>query len=317
MSDSVAPFTVVEARVDAVERVSPSFMRVSFTGPGVDGIGTPGQTFDQRIKLIFPGESGVLPDLEGAGDDWYTAWLAVPEDRRGSMRTYSIRDLTVDGGRTRLVVDFVLHLAEGATGPASRWAAAAQAGDALLLVAPRRDRLDGGGIEFDTSSTGDIVLAGDETAAPAIARILEDLDPATRGTAFIEIPEPSDELHIHAPRGVSVRWLSRAGGDVGSRLIPTVLEHLDVADTAVDPVVETEDLLWETPVYSGSGEAVSVPAAAGDAAATGSASATRFWIAGESRVITTLRRHLVRDLGIPRSSVAFMGYWRIGVAMKG
>lgn len=40
------------------------------------------------------------------------------------------------------------------------------------------------------------------------------------------------------------------------------------------------------------------------------------WVAGESGVVTTLRRHLVRDLGINRSQVAFMGYWRLGVAMR-
>jgi len=34
-------------------------------------------------------------------------------------------------------------------------------------------------------------------------------------------------------------------------------------------------------------------------------------------MVTTLRRRLVKDLGIPRAQVAFMGYWREGVAMKG
>ncbi|MFT4284408.1 MAG: SIP domain-containing protein, partial [Protaetiibacter sp.] len=42
-----------------------------------------------------------------------------------------------------------------------------------------------------------------------------------------------------------------------------------------------------------------------------------YWIAGESGVVTTLRRHLVKDLGIDRSQVSFMGYWRRGVAMRG
>ena len=40
------------------------------------------------------------------------------------------------------------------------------------------------------------------------------------------------------------------------------------------------------------------------------------WIAGESKVVTGLRRHLVKELHIDRSQVAFMGYWRRGVAMK-
>ena len=40
------------------------------------------------------------------------------------------------------------------------------------------------------------------------------------------------------------------------------------------------------------------------------------WIAGESGVVTTLRRHLVKELGMDRRQVAFMGYWRRGVAMR-
>ena len=40
------------------------------------------------------------------------------------------------------------------------------------------------------------------------------------------------------------------------------------------------------------------------------------WIAGESRTVTGLRRALVKDHGIDRRQVAFMGYWRHGVAMK-
>ena len=32
--------------------------------------------------------------------------------------------------------------------------------------------------------------------------------------------------------------------------------------------------------------------------------------------MTGLRRHLVNELGFDRSRVAFMGYWRRGVAMR-
>jgi NADPH-dependent ferric siderophore reductase len=40
------------------------------------------------------------------------------------------------------------------------------------------------------------------------------------------------------------------------------------------------------------------------------------WIAGESKVVTGLRRLLVKELGMDRRQVAFMGYWRRGVAMR-
>ena len=48
------------------------------------------------------------------------------------MRTYTVREVRGEGADTRLVVDFVLHLAEGATGPGSAWAAQATVGDRLV-----------------------------------------------------------------------------------------------------------------------------------------------------------------------------------------
>ncbi len=36
------------------------------------------------------------------------------------------------------------------------------------------------------------------------------------------------------------------------------------------------------------------------------------WIAGEAGVVKRLRRLVVSAFGVPRSCVAFMGYWREG-----
>lgn len=303
-----APYLVARARVEAVERVSPTFARVTFGGPALDDFGTPGAVLDQRIKLIFPSPGHDLPRLEG--DDWYAAWLAVPEAERGSMRTYSIRDLHAGPDGTRVVVDFVLHLQPGLTGPAATWASGAAVGDELLVIGPRRGRASGGGIEYSPGDARRVLLAGDETAAPAVARILEDVDRRVRGTAFLEVPDAADILPIAAPPGVEVRWLVRGGRTHGEALIPAVLEHLgDVVDELVIEDADTENPLWETPVHSTLGEPLE---------SSGPAHPDRyFWIAGESGVVTTLRRHLVKDLGVDRSQVAFMGYWRHGVAMRG
>ena len=82
----------------------------------------------------------------------------------------------------------------------------------------------------------------------------------------------------------------------------------DVRDDEIDPE------LWETPVHSSSGEQV---AGATVVPADDSPHAGLYaWIAGESRVVTGLRRRLVDELGIDRGQVAFMGYWREGVAMR-
>ena len=310
--DTTSPFVLARAEVDVVEPVSPNFVRITFTGADVDQMATPGNTFDQRMKIIFPPASGVLPDLAD-GDDWYQQWLDVPEEERGSMRTYSIRDVVVDdGGATRLVVDFVLHLEPGLTGPAATWASRAQPGDEVLLMGPRRGRTDGGGIEYNPGDAESVLLAGDETAAPAIARILEDAPSDLRGVAFIEVPTAADVLPFAAPAGVDVHWLTRDGAAKhGERLLPAVLAHLDtaVSDTGDSIDAPDDELVWETPEFSRLGEDVnSSVVAPGD---------RYYWIAGESKVVTGLRRHLVKELGVERSQVAFMGYWRRGVAMKG
>ncbi|MEW1963017.1 siderophore-interacting protein [Microbacterium sp. NPDC077644] len=310
------PYVLARAEVRAVERVSPNFVRVTFGGSELDEFGTPGDVYDARIKLVFPPPSGILPDIDRETDDWWGAYLAVPEDERGSMRTYSIRELRtpaaehVEASGTEVVVDFVLHLAPGLTGPASLWASSAAVGDELWIVGPRRGREDRSGIEYAPGAASSVVLVGDETAAPAIARILEDAPRDLRGIAFIEVPVGEDVLPIDAPDRVEVHWLPRGDAAHGLRVIPTVLDYL--GDTGHSEITvqdaEGEDLVWETPIYSGSGETLGAEAADVD---------RYFWIAGESGVVTTLRRHLVKELGIDRAQVAFMGYWRRGVAMRG
>ncbi|GAA1537042.1 NADPH-dependent ferric siderophore reductase [Microbacterium ginsengiterrae] len=305
-----SPYILARAEVRAVDRVSPNFVRITFGGVELDDFGTPGDTQDARIKLAFPPATGILPDIDRDTDDWWGAYLAVPEAERGSMRTYSVRDLRVTDAGTEVVVDFVLHLAPGLTGPASLWASTASVGDELWIVGPRRGREDRSGIEYAPGAASRVCLVGDETAAPAIARILEDAPRDLGGVAFIEVPVAEDVLPIDAPAGVEVHWLPRGGAAHGLRLLPTVLDYL--GDTGHSEITvqdaEGEDLVWETPVYSGSGEKIAPSAAHAD---------RYFWIAGESGVVTTLRRHLVKDLGIDRSQVAFMGYWRRGVSMRG
>ena len=312
-----SPFSVHRARVGSVRRLSANFARITFVGDALADFGNPGATYDQRVKVIFPPASGALPSVDG-GADWYQSWLAVPQDERGSMRTYSIRDIRIDDdGATSVDIDFVLHLVPGKTGPASTWASQSAPGDEVLIVGPRRGRLDGGGIEYLPGSAEQVLLAGDETAVPAIARILADAPDSLRGAAYIEVPDAADAQSIDAPDGVAVHWLPRDGAAPGERLHPAVLAHLGEAPTSAMRVESPEsveellgeELLWETPRFSRLGERLDDQGEPVDE--------RYYWIAGESRVVTGLRRRLVKDLGIPRAQVAFMGYWREGVAMKG
>lgn len=312
----IEPATVVaRARVTRVWRPCPTYARIAFRGPDLESFGTPGRTFDQRIKVLFPPSAAPLPRLTG-GSDWYADWLALPEAERGAMRTYSIRELRVDDLGTEVIVDFVLHTAPGSTGPAALWASGAGPGDEVLLVGPRRGRFDGGGIEFAPGDASRVLLAGDETAAPAIARILEDAAPDLRGDAFIEMPGRGEMLPISAPSGVRVHWLGRSQAAPGELLVPRVLRGLGaLPGPARHEDAASDELVWETPEYSALGEPLEgKPEERGPE--HGAHPDRYFWIAGESGVVTRLRRHLVRDLGVHRSRVAFMGYWREGVAMR-
>jgi NADPH-dependent ferric siderophore reductase len=305
------PMILDEVEVITVERLSPTYVRVELGSPVLADFGVDGPLYDQRIKLVFPNDTGTLPSFEGADESWFATWLAIPAPERGHMRTYTVREVRGTGADTRLVVDFVLHLEDGVTGPGSAWAARASAGDRLVVVAPRRG-LPFGGIEFAPGAARLLLLAADETAVPAVCSILEDLSADARGVAFLEVPDPADVQDVDHPVGVEVVWIQRGEGPHGARLHSSVLDYLG---TGSGPLVEPEEVdpdVWETPAYSSSGEAID---AAEPTTAQGCADLYA-WIAGESGMVTALRRHLVRDLGLDRRQVAFMGYWRRGVAMR-
>ncbi len=312
-SRTVLPMLFTEVEVVSVERLSPSFARFELGSPELAHFGVDGDRFDQRIKLIFPDPvTGARTSTEGADESWWATWLEQSASERGHMRTYTIRDVRGSGEDTTFVVDIVLHLEGDLVGPGSTWASKAVVGDRLAMLAPRRG-YPYGGIEFTPAPGADLLLVGDETAVPAICTVLEQLPADARGTAFLEVPVAADVQDVRGPAGVDVVWLPREGEVLGVGLHDAVVAHLGIPGATVEVAPDEVDPdLWETPFYSSSGEEV-----AGDVAATGAGvEGTYAWIAGESSVVTGLRRHLVKELGFDRRQVAFMGYWRRGVAMK-
>lgn len=281
-------------QVRRLHRLSPTFLRVTFTGAGLASFADNG--FDQRIKLVLPLPGRGVADMPD-GPDWFARWRALPDDRRNPLRTYTVRAARPE--QREVDVDVVLH---GDGGPAARWAQAVRPGDELALVGPDAGHDgDHGGLEYrPPARMGATLLAGDETAVPAIAAILERLPAGVRGEALLEVPEAADQLDLDKPQGVRVTWLARNGADHGAHLVPAVQTAAGrlLTDPKPGPQVDDVDVdgeLWDTPQE---------PAADGLYA----------WLAGEARVIRTLRRHLVTERGLDRRSVAFMGYWRLGYA---
>lgn len=304
---SPLPLLLADLEALSVERITPSFVRVVLASPELAEYGIDGPRFDQRIKLIFPVAGQVRPT--GLDDDTMTAWWARPEEERGHMRTYTIRDVLGSGRETRFVVDIVVH-EDGNAGPGGTWALNAIPGDRVLVMAPRRG-VPFGGIEFAPPKLGHLLLVGDETALPAIASILADLGDDSLGRVFLEVPDAADIVDLTAPSGMELCWLVRGHADSGTRLVPAIRTHFGLGPGERVAASEIDPDLWETPNWSSSGADLDQ-----DARSDGPLCDLYAWIAGESRMVTTLRRALVNELGVERSQVAFMGYWRKGVSMR-
>lgn len=305
------PMILTEVEVVSVERISPTFVRIELGSPELAELGFDGPRHDQRFKLIFPDPvTGGISSATDADESWMATWLDLPPEVRGHMRTYTIRDVRGSGAGTRIVVDIALHEDDGDLGPGCRWASTAAPGDRLVTLAPRRG-FPFGGVEFAPPAGADLLLVADETAVPAVCSVLEQLPGDARGAVFMEVPETGDVLDVRRPPRVEVTWLPRNGTMLGERLHAAVVTHLGLPGVVeIDPE-EIDPDLWETPTYSSSGEEVVGSGAPGQLR-----EGLYAWIAGESKVVTALRRHLVSELGMDRGQVAFMGYWRRGVAMR-
>ena len=296
------PFRVSVLRL---ARLSENFTRVTFTGADLATFGTLG--LDQRINLIFPLDGIGLSDC--GWDDpqplpdghWYGRWRALPNDARNPLRVYTVRAIRPHD--RELDVDFVAH----GDGPAMRWLAAAAPGDEIVVIGP--DALSENshiGSDWHPGDAHQLLLVGDGTAAPAIAAILESLAPDRSAHAIIEIPDAADVLDLSVSPLVTIDWVVAHGEEPGSRLLPAVRDWVaarpDVVRSTLAAGLATEidatdpeAILWEVP-EAPSGHNLYA------------------WMAGEASAITSIRRYLVRDVGIDRGQVAFMGYWKRGRA---
>ncbi|MEV0384637.1 siderophore-interacting protein [Nonomuraea sp. NPDC050643] len=289
------PYRMFDVRVDRLQRLSPSFLRVTFTGEDLHLFADNG--FDQRLKLILPLPEHGLAHLP-TGSDWFTQWRLLDDDKRNPMRTYTARLVRPEAAEVD--VDVVMH-PDG--GPAARWAEAVTVGDIAALYGPdSRYESRHGGLEFHPpAGTGCVLIAGDETAVPAICGILERMPAGLAGEVLMEVPSEDDFLPVETSASVKVTWLARNGGERGAALVPAVqaaagrlLPPLPTPDTFDDVDVDADEL-WEVPEEE-------LP----------DYGPLYAWLAGEAAVIKTLRRHLVAERGLDRRSVAFMGYWRKG-----
>jgi NADPH-dependent ferric siderophore reductase len=268
---TVHPPTLREVEVVRVVDLSPGMRRVTLGGEqlgeftSANGFVQPrfeSSGFDDSIRLLFcyPGEAEpLLPVQTQAG-------LDMPRDRRLLSRAYTVRRWHPDA--LELDVDFVRH----GIGVGTTWAVRARPGDRIHFYGPSTSRAR-------PDDADRLLVAGDDSALPAIARLLDELPDEARAQVFVEVAEDSHRLELAARPHVEVTWLVRDGAEAGTTTL------------LVDAVKDSE--WWEGRPHA--------------------------WLAGERTAVRDLRRHLLEDRGMPKSDIEADGYWRRGevVALEG
>src|SRR5580692_8778313 len=174
------------------ERLSPHTVRITAGGPGFDALRM-NEFTDKYAKVLFVDPAlGLTPPYDLAA-----LRESLPPDRQPVTRTYTLRRADPEG--QELAIDFVVHGDEGIAAP---WAAHAEPGDILTMSGA------GGAYRPDPASDWHL-LAGDESALPAICSALEALPSDARGLAYLETSDPGEYLDAKVPSGVEVSWLHR------------------------------------------------------------------------------------------------------------
>jgi len=238
----------IMAHVVRVAELTPHMRRVTLGGEGLRSL--VGQLLPAdaiKLYLPLPGQPAPHPRIF---------------DLTAGRKAYHVRAYTIrrfDPQALELDLDILNH----GDGPGSAWARSVQPGDAVGFIGPRHDYRGAHGADWQ-------VLAGDESALPAIAAILEQLPAGARAFAFIEVDGAADELPIAVSGSVELQWLHRNGGQArDSRLL--------------------EEALRALPVPDGRGYC---------------------WVAGNSAVVHRIRHLLHHDWRLGKDQMTTMGYWR-------
>lgn len=212
--------TVHTGTVESTERLSPHMVRIVLGGKGLDRFDTDGHT-DNYVKLFFPDTEGLsTADLEHTLNH-------APRAQWPTTRTYTVRHW--DRQERLLTIDFVTHGSNGLAGP---WAEAARPGHTLHFTGP-------GGAYSPSPEADWHLLAGDESALPAIAAALEGLPLGATAHVYLEVAGPEEEQTLATGEGVHLHWLHRGHGVVGSALVPAV-RALDMPSGRVHAFVHGE-----------------------------------------------------------------------------
>jgi NADPH-dependent ferric siderophore reductase len=191
--------------VTRVEQLTPHMVRVVVGGEAIGRLNAGAHT-DHYVKIQFPLPGVAYPEPF----DLAVIRESMPREQWPVVRTYTVRRWVP--ADEEMWIDFVVHGDEGIAGP---WAVNAKPGDPFYFMGP------GGGYAPDPEADWHL-LAGDESALPAIAAALEGMPAGARVLAFIEVADASEEQKLETAADAEIVWLHRDGRQVGELLVPAV-----------------------------------------------------------------------------------------------
>ena len=197
------------AEVRRVERAGPRLARVTLGGPELDGLAVDQPAASVRVLLPPPGSTELVVPA------WTGNEYRLPDGSRPPIRTLTPRYVRAGGpGGTELDLDVVLH----GQGVASEWAERAEPGVAAAVSGPAR------GYDVDPGAAG-YLLAGDETAVPAIGQLLEAIPPSVPVRVLVEVAGPDGRPPLPDHPGATVEWCdAEPGAPLGTAMVRAVQE---------------------------------------------------------------------------------------------
>jgi NADPH-dependent ferric siderophore reductase len=158
------------------------------------------------VRLLLP------TDGELVVPRWNGNEFLLSDGSRPVIRTFTPRRF--DPQSQELHLDVVLH----GSGTASTWADTTQSGDRVAVSGPGR------GYDIDPHATA-FLLAGDETAIPAVCQLLEHL-PIVPILVDLMVTHPDAKVELH--RDVDVTWHVASEASTSDQTLAAAIEATDL-----------------------------------------------------------------------------------------
>lgn len=200
------PFRVVAVR--RVTEVTPFMARVTFGGPALAGLQIDEPAASVRLLLPPPRSSELVMPT------WNGNEFLFDDGTRPIIRTFTPLDL--DHELLEISLEVVLH--EG--GATSSWVESAGEGDLAAISGPGR------GYTIDTTANT-YVLAGDETALPAIGQLIDAMPDDMTVDVVVEVRHLDARVDLPERARQAVTWVGADEDAPPGAALVSAMERLE------------------------------------------------------------------------------------------